>query len=465
MDESMSDMSKKELSHDAASSASIDWDQQQDRLAQVVEDLLRRADTAGATAAEAAATANGGLAATVRMGEVETLEHHRDRSVSVTVYFGQRKGSASTADLSTSSLESTLDMACDIARYTTEDEYAGLADADRMATEFPDLDTWHPWEVTAERAIDIAMECESAARDRDERVNNSEGATVSSHSGVAVYGNSHGFLGRNRGSRHSTVCVVLAGENDGMQRDYWYTLARSADDLEGARAVGEKAADRVVRRLDARRLKTCQAPVVFSAEVARGLVSHFVDGIRGGNLYRKASFLVDSLEKKIFPDFMSIREQPHRRRGLASTNYDAEGVGTRERTVIADGVLKGYVLNSYSARKLGMETTGNAGGVHNLTVIPGKRGLDEILRDMGEGLLVTEVMGQGVNILTGDYSRGASGFWIENGEIAFPVQEITVAGNLGGIFSGIQATGSDVDTRGNIQTGSVLVDRMTIAGE
>jgi PmbA protein len=458
----MTESDTKGLSHAARL---LSPDEQQDQLASVVERVLKNARTAGADQTEVGASASGGLAATVRFGEVETLERHRDRSIGVTVYFGQRKGSASTSDMSDTSLDATVKMACDFARYTAEDEFAGLADAELMATEFPDLDLWHPWKLEPDAAIDIATECEVAARESDSRITNSEGATVSSHAGVAVYGNSHGFIGRTRGTRHSISCAMVGGEGDGMQRDYWYTVGRTSEDLEDARAVGEHAAKRTVRRLDARRLSTRKAPVIFAAEIARGLLGHFVAAIRGGNLYRKASFLVDSLDKEVFPDFVSIREEPHRKRGLGSANYDAEGVGTREREVVVEGILQGYFLDSYAARKLGMTTTANAGTVHNLIVSSGEQGLTDLLARMKTGLLVTEVMGQGVNIINGDYSRGAAGFWVEDGEIAFPVDEITIAGNLRDMFLGIEAIGSDVDLRGNLQTGSVLIPDMTIAGE
>jgi len=458
----MTESDTKALSHAVGP---LSPDEQQDHLASVVETVLRGARAAGADQAEVAASASGGLAATVRFGEVETIERHRDRSVGVTVYFGQRKGSASTSELSDASLDATLKMACDFARYTAEDEFGGLADADRMATEFHDLDLWHPWELDPDAAVDIASECEVTARESDDRITNSEGATVSSHAGVAVYGNSHGFRGRTRGTRHSISCVMVAGEGDNMQRDYWYTVGRESDDLEDARAVGKRAAERVVRRLDARRLTTRKAPIIFAAEIARDLLGHFVAATRGGNLYRKSSFLVDSLDTRVFPEFVSIREEPHRRRGMGSANYDAEGVGTQERDVVSDGVLRGYFLDSYAARKLGMTSTANAGTVHNLMVSHGEHGLAELLAQMHTGLLVTDVMGQGVNIINGDYSRGASGFWIEKGEIAYPVHEITIAGNLRDMFSGIEAIASDVDRRGNLQTGSILVADMTIAGE
>ncbi|RMG28618.1 MAG: metalloprotease PmbA [Gammaproteobacteria bacterium] len=437
----------------------------QERLEQIVQHILEVAVDLGATAAEAGVSCDQGLSVTVRMGEVETLEYHRDQGLGVSVYFGHRKGSASTSDLSEAAVRETVQAACDIARYTGEDACAGLAPADRMAREIPDLDLYHPWALTAEEGIDIARRCEDIARAQDPRIHNSEGATLSTHEGLRVYGNTHGFLGGYPSTRHSLSCSVLAEQDGQMQRDYWYTVARAPEDLQSPEDVGRIAAERTVHRLGARRIATCQAPVLFAPEVATGLFRSFVAAIRGGNLYRRSSFLLDKLGEPIFPAFLHIEEQPHLPRGLGSAPFDSEGVATQRRALVEGGVLRGYVLDSYSACRLGMETTGNAGGVHNLRVQPGEEDLPALLRRMGTGLLVTELMGQGVNLVTGDYSRGAAGFWIENGEVAHPVHEITIAGNLARMFLDIEAVGADVDTRGNIHTGSVLVREMTIAGD
>lgn len=436
-----------------------------DELKASVQRVLDEAKQQGATSAEAGITLDIGLSVTVRLGEVETLEFHRDRGVGVTVYFDQRKGSASSSDLSERAIRETVRAACDIARYTHADECSGLADPARLATEIPELDLYHPWGVTAEQGIELARTCEAAAREFDPRISNSEGATLSSHDGMRVYGNSHGFLAGYPSSRHSISASVIAEQDGAMQRDYWYTVSRLADRLEDAAAVGRRAAERTVRRLAGRRLGTRQVPVIYSAELAGGLFRSFVGAIRGGSLYRKSSFLLDHLGKPVFPDWMRIHEQPHIPQALGSAPFDSEGVTTVARDLITAGVLQGYVLDSYSARKLGMETTGNAGGVHNLTVEPGDKDFAALLKEMGTGLVITELMGQGVNIVTGDYSRGAAGFWVENGEIQYPVEEITVAGNLKDMFRSIVAVGNDVDLRGNIRTGSVLIEKMTIAGE
>jgi len=438
--------------------------QSQGDLQGIVTTILDEAKRQGASAAEAGVNAESGLSVTVRLGEVETVEHNRDKGLGVTVYFGQRKGSASTSDFSREAIRETVAAASAVAKYTAEDPCAGLAEAALMAKDIPDLDLYHAWELSAEHAIGLAQECEAAARETDKRITNSEGATVSSHAGYRVYGNSHGFLGAYPSSRHSVSCAVIADDGHGMQRDYWYTVARDSGDLESAHSVGRRAGERTVRRLNGRRLPTQQAPVLFVAEVAGGLFGSFIRAIRGESLYRKSSFLLDQLGEAVFPSFMRIHEQPHLRKALGSSPFDGEGVATRARDLITDGVLQGYVLDSYSARKLGMETTGNAGGVHNLTIDPGPLDFAGLLKEMDKGLLVTEMMGMGVNIVTGDYSRGAAGFWVENGEIQYPVEEITIAGNLRDMFKGIAAVGSDVDTRGNTRTGSVLIERMTIAG-
>ncbi|PZP63370.1 MAG: metalloprotease PmbA [Pseudoxanthomonas spadix] len=435
-----------------------------DHLARLSERLLDMARARGASQAEVSCSEDRGLNVNVRLGEVETVESTQDRAIGVTVYFGQRKGSASTADLREDSLAATVEQACAIARYTEDDAAAGLADAARMATAFPDLDTWHPWELDADTAIDLALACEAAGREADPRINNSDGASVGSGYGLSVYANSHGFIGRERGTHHSISCALIAGTGEGMQRDGWYTTALARERLQAPQAVGLRAAQRTVARLAPRDLATGQYPVLYSAEVARSLIGHLLGAVSGGALYRRASFLLDRAGTQVFPDWFSIEERPLLRGGLRSGSFDAEGVATVDSALVANGVLQRYVLGSYSARKLGLSSTGNAGGVHNLIVSSNAGDLPALLRDMGTGLLVTELMGQGVNGVTGDYSRGAGGFWIENGEIAYPVDNVTVAGNLKDIFAAIEAVGSDIDPRSHIAMGSVLVGKMTVAG-
>ncbi|MFC4764491.1 metalloprotease PmbA [Dyella koreensis] len=440
-----------------------------DRLANLAEEVIRRARAAGASQAEVAASIDTGLNVNVRLGEVETVEHTRDRGFGLTVYFGQRKGSASTADLNPDSLQATLDQACAIARFTEEDPAAGLADAARMATAFPDLDLWHPWAIDTAQAIALGQQIEDAGR-AHAGISNSDGASVQMGESLSVYANSHGFVGRERGTRHSLSVSLIAGDDDGMQRDYWYDSVRSADDFMSAKTLGDKAAQRTLARIGARQLTTRQSPVLFAPEIARGLIGHLIGAVSGGALYRRASFLLDHAGKAVMPSWMQIVERPLLKRGQGSGAFDAEGVATADSALIEGGVLARYVLGSYSARKLGLQSTGNAGGIHNLMVEAGAvdQGRDDfagMLRRLGTGLLVTEVMGQGVNTITGDYSRGAAGFWVENGQIAYPVEEITIAANLRDMYAGIQAVGTDVDPRSHILTGSILVDRMTIAGE
>lgn len=435
------------------------------RLKTVVQQLLDEAEQQGASAAEAAFSVDNGLSVSARLGDVETIEYHCDQGIGVTVYFGQKKGSASTNDVSPDSLKETVKAACSIARYASEDEFAGLPDPALLATDFPDLDLNHPWAIDAEKAIELAIECENSARQFDKRVSNSEGASVNSHQGTRVFGNSLGFLQGYQSSRHSISCSVLAGSGDAMQRDYWYSVARNPALLESALAVGEKAAQRTVARLDARSLSTRQCPVLFAPEMASGLIGAFLGAISGSSLYRKSSFLLDSLDTQILPDFVHIHEQPLLVGGLGSASYDAEGVATRAKDIVSNGILRSYILSTYSARKLGMQTTGNAGGVHNLMVESGLNDFAAMLKQLGTGLLVTELMGQGVNRVTGDYSRGASGFWVENGVIQYPVEEITIAGNLKTMLRNIVAIGNDVDLRGNTRVGSILLEQMAIAGE
>jgi PmbA protein len=436
-----------------------------EQLSLVVELALAEAKQAGATQAEAAVNLSQGLSVTVRLGEVETVEHTRDKGLGVTVYFGQRTGSASTTDFSAQAVQDTVRAACTIAKFTAADECAGLADPECLARAFPALDLHHPWPLTTDAAIDQARVAEAAARAQDRRITNSEGASVSTHEGIEVYGNSHGFLGAQTGTRHSLSAAVIAEDDSGMQRDYWYTVARRADALETPEAVGREAARRALARLGGRKLTTRQCPVIFEAPVAGSLLSHFVGAIRGSSLYRGASFLLNSLNQPVFAPFVRLHEQPHLPGALGSASFDSEGVATAPRDLVRGGVLLGYVLDSYSGRKLGMPTTGNAGGVHNLTLEPGPDDLTGLLKQMGTGLLVTELIGFGVNTVTGDYSRGAAGFWVEGGEVQYPVEEITVAGNLKDMYRQFVTVGRDVDTRGNLRTGSILIERLTVAGE
>ena len=439
-----------------------------DQLASIAEQLLDRCRQRGATEAEVSCSEEHGLNVNVRMGEVETVESTRDRGIAVTVFFGRRKGSASTADLRESSLDATVDQACAIARHTEEDPCAGLADAALMARPdggaFPDFDMWHPWALEAERAVDLALACENAGRESDRRIENSDGASIGTGASLHVYANSHGFVGRERSTQHTIGCALIAGRGEGMQRDGWYSTALASEDLEAPASVGRRAAERAAARLQPRSVATGEMPVLFAAEVARSLVGHLLAAVSGGALYRKASFLVDCAGQQLFPSWFSIEELPFLRRGFRSAAFDMEGVATRESPLVRDGVLQRYVLGSYSARKLGLETTANAGGVHNLQVAPNAGDLDALLRGMGRGLLVTELMGQGINPVTGDYSRGAAGFWVEDGAIAWPVDGITIAGNLRRMFGAIEAVGSDLDRRSHILTGSILVGRMTVAG-
>lgn len=436
-------------------------------LQSIVADSLEKARSLGATQAEADVSLQKGLTTTVRLGEVETVEYQRDRGMGITVYFGQRKGSASTADLSAKAVAETVEKACDIARYTAADDCAGLADPEELARDIPDLDLDHPWALTPEEAVETARACEAAGRAVDARITNSEGASVGSHRGVRVYGNSHGFLAGYPSTSHSVSCVLLAQSGDDMQRDYWYSSARDARDLEAAEVIGRKAGERAVARLGARKLPTQKSRVLYAPEVARGLIGHFLGAVRGSSQYRKSSFLLGAAGSQVFPAFVELRERPHIRKALGSSPFDGEGVATRDRELVQDGVLQGYVLGSYSARKLGLKTTGNAGGTHNLLVESKTGGVEyaQILKQLGTGLLVTELMGQGVNGVTGDYSRGASGYWVENGALAYPVHEITIAGNLKEMYRNIAAIGNDVDVRGGVRVGSILISEMTIAGD
>ena len=430
----------------------------------LVDDLLALARDKGASACECEASESYGQTVTVRRREVETIEHNRDKGIGVTCYVDRRKGHAGSSDFSPNALEQTVAAALSIARFTASDDCAGLPDEDTLCRETHDLDLFHPWDLRVEQAIRSARRCEQAAFRLDRRIVNSEGATVSCQQHQFAMGNSLGFRGGDRSSRHHMSCAVIAAEGDKMQRDDWYVSERSPDDLPRPEAIGDYAGRRALARLRGRKIDTTQAAILFEAPVANGLLAQFVSAASGGSLYRKASFLLDSQGKQIFSPIVNIVERPHLPRAQASSWFDDEGVATRDRDIVSEGVLQGYFLGTYSARKLGMKTTGNAGGNLNLILQPGELDLPGLIRKMHRGLLVTELMGYGINLVTGDYSRGASGYWIEGGEIRHPVEEITIAGNLRDMFRGIVAVGNDMLTRGSRQCGSILVENMTVAG-
>lgn len=438
---------------------------QENNYKNIVSDIVELAKNNGATAAEVLASMSTGISVNVRNQEVDTIEFDRDKGLGITVYFGQQKGSASTSDLSKESLSDTVAKACKLAKLMSEDEYCGLADAKLMAYGYPMLDLMHPWGINAEEAIELAIQCEKSGLDYSKDITNSEGASISTHLGLTVYGNSHGFIGSYKGSRHSVSCVLIASSQDKMQRDYWYSVSRLHDHLESLKTIGERAARRTIARLNPRKVKTQTAKILFAPEMARGILSSFISAISGGSLYRESSFLLDKLGHKVFSDIITLTEDPFLPNGLGSAAFDSEGVRTKKKFIVENGMLQTYVLGSYSARRLGMQTTANAGGIHNLLINPGQYNQEQLIKNMGTGLLVTELMGQGVNIVTGDYSRGASGFWIENGEIQYPVEGVTIAGNLKDMLNNIVAVGNDIDQRSNIQTGSLLVDSMMVAGE
>jgi PmbA protein len=438
-------------------------------LRELAQAVLERARRAGASGCDCDVSEGYGLSVTVRKGKPDTIEHNRDRSIGVTVYFGERprarRGHASTSDFSRPALEQTVDAAAAIARHTAEDDCAGLPEAELLARDTPDLDLYHPWAISTEDAVELAKRCEAAAFAVSKKIRNSEGATVSAQQTQFVFANSLGFSGGYPGSRHYLSCAVIAEDKGLMQRDDWYSASRVPSRLADPRALGRYAGQRTAARLGARKIPTGQAPVLFEAPVALGLIGHFVSAVNGGNLYRKTSFLLDSLGQEVFAPKVRIDERPLEAQGMASTPFDEEGVATRERPIVRDGVVEGYFLSSYSARKLGMKSTGSAGGHHNLVVESRGPDFEGMLKAMGRGLLVTELLGQGVNMVTGDYSRGAAGYWVEGGEIAYPVEEITIAGNLKQMFKQIAAIGSDVIVRSGRSCGSILVENMTIAGE
>lgn len=438
--------------------------QQQQQLSELSEQILTAASREGASEAEVSASIYAGQYVSVRHGEVETVEWSKDRGISLTVYVNGHKGSASTADLSPDSVQATISTACQIARFTAEDPCTGLADADRMATVFPDLDLWHPADLEPDEAIALATEIEAAGFDHDERIDNSDGASVTTGESVSVTANTHGFLQARCSSRHSLSAVMLSSDARGMQRDSWYDSKRCFEDLESAELIGRTAAQRTVARLGARRIRTGASPVLFDPSCARGLVGHVTAALRGARLYRNASFLKGRQGELLFPEFVQMTERPHRPRGLSSTAYDSEGVATADQVLIDSGRIARYILGSYSARRLGLQSTANSGGLWNLEV-SGAGSRDEMLERLGTGLLVTELMGQGVSLVTGDYSRGASGFWVEDGQIAHPVEGITIAGQLPAMYAGILAIGADDDGRSATRCGSILIDRMMIAGD
>ena len=429
-----------------------------------VEQIIAEARRQGASACEVAVSMEQGLSTTVRQGEVETVEFNRDQGFGITLYVGQRKGSASTSASGEAAIRETVAAALAIAKHASEDDCAGLADAALMARELPDLDLYHPWGIAPEQAVELALACEAAAFATDKRISNADGTSLSTHQGCRVYGNSHGFVGGYASTRHSLSCVMIAEGEGQMQRDYWYDVNRQGELLADPLSIGRKAAERSVARLGARPVPTCEVPVLFAAELATGLFGHFLAAISGGNLYRHSSFLEGALGLRLFPEWLNLDERPHIPRAMGSATFDGDGLATYAKPFVAGGELVSYVLGTYSGRKLGLPSTANSGGVHNLFVSHGDEDQQALLKRMGRGLLVTELMGQGLNMVTGDYSRGAAGYWVENGEIQFAVQEVTIAGNMRDMFKQIVAVGNDLELRSNIRTGSVLIERMTVAG-
>ncbi|QKZ06726.1 MULTISPECIES: metalloprotease PmbA [Pseudomonas] len=433
-------------------------------LQEQVEQIVAEAKRQGASACEVAVSLEQGLSTSVRQREVETVEFNRDQGFGITLYVGQRKGSASTSASGPDAIRETVAAALAIAKHTSEDEASGLADASLMARDLPDFDLYHAWDISPEQAIERALACEAAAFDADPRIKNADGTTLSSHQGCRVYGNSHGFIGGYASTRHSLSCVMIAEADGQMQRDYWYDVNRQGELLADASSIGLRAAQRAASRLGARPVPTCEVPVLFSAELAGGLFGSFLGAISGGNLYRKSSFLEGAMGQVLFPEWLTLDERPHLQRAMGSAAFDGDGLATYAKPFVENGRLVSYVLSTYSGRKLGLPSTANAGGVHNLFVTHGDQDQAALIKQMGRGLLVTELMGHGLNMVTGDYSRGAAGFWVENGEIQFPVQEVTIAGNMKDMFRQIVAIGSDLELRSNVRTGSVLIERMTVAG-
>lgn len=437
----------------------------QEQLMELATRILQETKQQGAHSAEVDIAINKGFNVTARKGDVESVEYHQDKMIDITVYFGKKLGAASLSDIRPQAIEAAIKAACHIARYTDEDEAAGLAEKELLAFNYPKLTLSYPWEITVPKAIELTRLCESQALSLDKRILHSEGVSLITSSGWHLYGNTQGFLGTFPFTRHELSCVLVAKQNEEMQRDYSYTIATDPALLESIDYISKNAVERTVKRLGGRKLSTRQVPVIFAAEEARGLLGNFVAAISGGQLYRRSSFLLDHLDKQIFPHHVTLREYPHLEKALGSSPFDEDGVATRENIFVEQGILTNYILGVYSARKLGLKTTGNAGGVHNLIVTTGNKNLSELLKTMDTGLLVTEVMGNGTHLVTGDYSHGASGFWVERGEIQYPVEEITIAGNLKEMYARIIEIGNDIDRRGNIQTGSILIDNMMVAGD
>lgn len=433
-------------------------------LQQKAQEGLNQAKRQGVDSAEIYVSQDMGFSVSARAGDVETLEHHKNKGLSITVYDNKRCGSASTSDLSHDAIKSTVTKAVTIAHYASEDPYSGLADAERMAFHYPELDLFHHWDITPAQAIEKAIECETIAREQDKRITDSEGASITTIDGFRVYANTHEFMGCYPSTCHTISCSVVAQDQDDKQSDYEYSLSRKAQELDDVGFVARHAAAKTLHRLGARKLSTRQCPVIFQSSVAKGLLGAFIGAISGGNLYRRTSFLLDHIDKPVFPEHVHIYQRPHLLCSMGSSPFDAEGVVTEDRDYVKEGILKSYVLGSYSARKLDLHSTGNAGGVYNLAINYSDMNLVDLMKQMGTGLLVTDLMGQGINLITGNYSRGAFGYWIENGEIQHPVHEITIAGNLKEMFMGFVAVANDIDRRGNIQTGSILIDKVTIAG-
>lgn len=436
-----------------------------DSLKEIVHTIVQEAEKRGATSSEVDIALNKGFSVAGHMREVESVEYNQDKIADITVYVGHRTGSASLSDLRPEAIKEAVKAACNLARYSDEDVYSGLAEKEFLAFHYPEINLSYPWDITVEQAINLALECEEIALAQDPRISKSENVAVATGEVLHVYGNSYGFIGTYQATRHELSCILVAEKEKDMQRDYYYTVACDPALLESPKDVALKAANATVSRLGAKGISTRKTPVIFSAEMARGLIGHFVSAISGGNLYRKSSFLLDCIDQSIFPEFISIKEFPFLPRSLGSAPFDSDGVSTRENTFIEKGILKSYALGVYSARKLGMQTTGNAGGVHNLFITTGQKDLPALMKTMGTGLYVTELMGQGVNLVTGDYSRGAAGYWVENGEIQYPVHEVTIAGKLLDIYRNLVEVGNDVDHRGNIRSGSILIDSMMVAGE
>ena len=443
----------------------MDFIEHQQELTTLVDNILSEAKRQGADQAEVSASMEQGLGVSVRKGELENLEFNQDRGFGITLYVGKRKGSASTTDSSPNAIRETVAAAKGIAKHTEEDPYSGLAEASLMPAETVDLDLYHPWDIEPEQATAMAVECETAGLAVDKKLTNSDGAQISSQQALRIYGNSHGFIGAYPSTRHSLSCVLIGEDNEGMQRDYWYSLSRRWQDLEAAADIGVKAGERTVQRLSPRKAPTGKYPIILAPNLAAGLIGHLNGAIGGGSQYRKASFLLDALGQQVLPSWLTLREESKMARGLASAYFDGDGVATRDNVFVEQGQLSSYILSTYSARKLGLATTGNAGGVHNLHLDAPTQPFSQLLAQMGNGFLITELMGQGVNGVTGDYSRGASGYWVEDGEIAYPVAEFTLAGNLKDMLLNIVALADDIDMRSSIRAPSMLLETMTVAGQ